>query len=90
MLSIITLKEPGRQQLLSGVDVSDTRVTNEKPVLLQHRIVKSVKQSNQLKNPDFAIVFQEPSETPLLLEYAKGLAGVLNGDSNRFEAFFGK
>jgi hypothetical protein len=45
-------------------------------------------QLQQLKNPDSVIALTELTEGPLLGNYAVGLAGIMNGDSLRFERQF--
>lgn len=70
---------------IRGVDVSEPRTAAEKAAGLMADEVKSVAQRKQLENPDCTIILANSDVTTLLREEAKGLAGVLNGDSPRFQ-----
>lgn len=74
--------------LLSGLDVSSIKMPSEKGNGLVKSTVSLVRQSSQLKNPDCAISLEEIDNSELLAHFAKGLAGVLNGDTKRFEGLF--
>lgn len=71
-----------------GIDVGDSRSPECKAEALISKEARLVHQEKQLKNPDFAITLEESDSSRLLGQYAKGLAGVLNGDTSRFEALF--
>ncbi|MGE6316352.1 Eco57I restriction-modification methylase domain-containing protein [Shewanella baltica] len=74
--------------LLHGLDVSAPKTAADKAAQLLIEPLKSVEQMEQLDNPDSAIILDDVSHCELLSDYAKGLAGVLNGDTARFEASF--
>ncbi len=71
--------------LIRGMDVSEPRTAPEKAAQLLTAEIKSVEQAKQLENPDNTIILSEPSGHNLLKESADGLAGILNGDSPRFQ-----
>ena len=74
--------------LVRGVDVSEPRSAADKAAQLLTAEIKSVEQAKQLENPDNAIILGEPAGHNLLKECADGLAGILNGDSPRFQRRF--
>ena len=74
--------------LIRGVDVSGPRTAAAKVVQLLTTEINSVKQIKQLENPDCTIIFSESSGHSLLKGSADGLAGILNGDSPRFQRQF--
>ncbi|WP_205598487.1 DNA methyltransferase [Halomonas sp. NO4] len=86
--SVDLLNSDSLSNLLRGVDVSEGRSGYEKSAGLLASEIKSLKQENQLKNPDSTIILNESSECRLLSEEADGLAGILNGDSPRFQRQF--
>ncbi|UXD89463.1 SAM-dependent DNA methyltransferase [Thalassolituus hydrocarboniclasticus] len=73
---------------IRGVDVSKPRTAVEKAVGLLADEVKSVEQGKQLQNPDATIILDTSDIATRLNTKAKGLAGVLNGDSPRFQRQF--
>lgn len=73
---------------IRGVDVSEPRTAAEKAAGLLVDDVKSVEQGKQLKNPDATIILETSEIASRLNTEAKGLAGVLNGDSPRFQRQF--
>lgn len=74
--------------LIRGVDVSEPRTAAEKASGLISAEIKSVRQIKQLENPDAVVSLDEINSQTMLSDYAIGLAGVLNGDTARFEAYF--
>ncbi len=80
--------DANESNLIRGVDVSEPRTASEKAAQLLTGEIKSVEQAKQLENPDNAIVLSESSEHSLLKDSADGLAGILNGDSPRFQRQF--
>lgn len=78
----------GTAGLLRGVDVSEPRTAAEKAAQLLTTEVKTVEQAKQLENPDARVALEESSELPMLENYAECFAGVLNGDSPRFQKQF--
>ncbi|PIQ50873.1 MAG: restriction endonuclease subunit M [Comamonadaceae bacterium CG12_big_fil_rev_8_21_14_0_65_59_15] len=73
---------------LRGMDASAFTTVHEKATELLNGPLVSVEQKGQLSNPDSRIALGEGSEHDLLLKYAVGLAGILNGDSPRFLKVF--
>ncbi|MDD4803481.1 MAG: N-6 DNA methylase, partial [Syntrophomonas sp.] len=78
--------KPGGQ--ISGIDVSEPRTPMEKAELLRIDEIKQVDQVKQLDNPDARIVLEPMLDASLLNKYCDCLAGVLNGDSPRFQRKF--
>ena len=74
--------------LIRGVDVSEPRTASEKAAQLLTGEIKSVEQAKQLGNPDAVVALDDIQSSKMLSDYAIGLAGVLNGDTARFEANF--
>ncbi|MGI5922598.1 MAG: Eco57I restriction-modification methylase domain-containing protein [Lentisphaeria bacterium] len=75
-------------KLIRGLDVSPFRTPTEKAAELLTAEIKSSEQVKQLENPDNAIVIGDLSVDMLLRDSADGLAGILNGDSLRFQRQF--
>lgn len=80
--------EESLKNLIRGVDVSEPRTAAEKAAQLHKAEIKSVEQAKQLKNPDARITLENSSDLPRLENYAECFAGVLNGDSPRFQKQF--
>jgi hypothetical protein len=74
--------------VIRGVDVSELRTVAGKAKGLLVDKVKSVEQGKQLTNPDSCVALENIQSKKMLSDYASGLAGVLNGDTSRFEACF--
>ncbi|MDP2203753.1 MAG: N-6 DNA methylase [Methylicorpusculum sp.] len=74
--------------LIHGFDVSEPHTASEKALNLVNTHAISVGQLAQLANPDNTIVLSESTEHNLLKDSADGLAGILNGDSPRFQRQF--
>ena len=74
--------------LIHGVDASEPRTAARKAAQLLTAEIKSVEQKKQLNNPDAVVALDDIQCSKMLSDYAIGLAGVLNGDTARFEAFF--
>ncbi len=81
-------RQDAASTLIRGLDVSEPRTAEEKAAGLLTGEIKSVAQARQLENPDNAIILSESSEHSLLKDSADGLAGILNGDSPRFQRQF--
>ncbi len=75
-------------QFLRGIDVSQPRTVANKAAALLNSEIKSVEQVKQLDNPDARVALDEASTLPRLEKYAECFAGVLNGDSPRFQRQF--
>lgn len=89
-VQLITLSKgvAPKEALLRGIDVSVQKTCVEKAESLLIEKLQDVSQTQQLNNPDAAVILDDLSHGELLNSYAKGLAGVLNGDTARFEAYF--
>jgi hypothetical protein len=90
-LNVITAEEPSESSTVFGIDVSEDKEQSKKAARLagvQHTPTQVVQQHSQLRNPDARITLAESSDVPLLSNYAKCLAGILNGDSPKFQKFF--
>jgi very-short-patch-repair endonuclease len=83
-----TRVQPEADAILHGIDVSEPRTAQEKAELLRGGVLKAVNQKGQLGNPDHRIVLEEHSSEVLLSAMAIGLAGILNGDSPRFQKLY--
>jgi hypothetical protein len=88
VLLALSQQTNSQQHNFFGIDVGDNKSPEGKAEALVTKEARLVHQGNQLKNPDFAITLEESDCSNLLGQYAKGLAGVLNGDTSRFEALF--
>ena len=71
-----------------GLDVSESRAAREKATRVVAAELRGVAQARQLENPDARITLEEASELPILASYAECFAGILNGDSPRFQKKF--
>jgi hypothetical protein len=80
--------EPRYDNLIHGFDVSESGTASEKALNLVYTHAISIGQLAQLANPDNTIVLSESTEHNLLKDSADGLAGILNGDSPRFQRQF--
>lgn len=88
VLFSITRNPMDLQHCFLGIDVGGDKSPQAKAESLSTKPACYVHQGKQLKNPDSAITLEEADFSNLLGQYAKGLAGVLNGDTNRFEMLF--
>lgn len=87
-LPILTATPPRPGQSFAGIDASDAPGPNAKSALLQSGDLTILEQERQRENPDSVISSGELSRGPQLAAVAEGLAGVLTGDSPRFNRFF--
>jgi N-6 DNA Methylase len=90
-LLIVTKAKPSVESIIFGIDVSSDKQQNAKSRMLCGEIPDEaviVHQISQLKNPDARVTLTVPSEIPLLQTFAKWLAGILNGDSPKFQRMF--
>ena len=71
-----------------GLDVSECPTASEKSVHLVDAEITGVEQLQQLKNPDAVVTLETVSDLPILDLFAECFAGVLNGDSPRFQKRF--
>jgi len=77
-----------KPRLMYGLDVSPLRSAREKDENLPRTEIKAIQQLKQLENPDARIIIDISNNFQLLSEFAKCYAGVLNGDSPRFQRKF--
>jgi len=86
MLIIIQHLKPISTHLLSGFDVSGAINATAKDEALKNTELKSVNQLDQIGNPDSRVVIDNVVHgNKLLQNYATCYAGILNGDSPRFQ-----
>jgi len=83
-LTVITNAVMTEKDWLRGVNVEAYPTPIEKSDGLCRDTVLSIKQSQQLSNPDQRITLTEGSEFPLLQEKSVCLTGAMNGDSPKF------
>jgi len=88
VLVIVSNTIPSDGESLFALDVSDGRNTIAKATELQHREMIYLLQLKQLRNPDTRIVLQEINHSTMLEVYANSYAGILNGDSPKFQRLF--
>lgn len=87
-LSIFSNSPPTGSQRFYGLDVGAILDTGEKGLGLITREIAGVRQVDQLKNPDHAIIFEEQSDLPLLERYADSLQGSGLGDMSAYRRVF--
>ncbi len=86
-LLALSATTPGDQHAMSGIDVSDAKLPEEKAALLrgdQPADITVVRQAEQLKNPDARVTTRPAHDMALLAQYGAAYVGILNGDSPRF------
>jgi hypothetical protein len=83
-----TKHEPNNASCLSGLDIGTALSPELKSEALPNSPVSVVNQLGQLKNPDIAIVFEDASTIPLLLNYAASLQGCGLADIVIFRKLF--
>ncbi len=88
VLSIIGEEEPTRAHAYSALDVSEDDSVLAKAKALISNKVESVTQSEQRKNPDSVLLTVKGRAGSLLQDYSVALAGILNGDAQRFRFRF--
>jgi len=84
----LTRHTPSPDHTFAGWDVGEAKTPAEKAVGLSSAVYANPQQSSQQRSPGHAITFENADFKQLLAHYAKGLAGVLNGDTARFEACY--
>jgi len=82
-LDVLTNTSPDVNSAMVGVDVGEHLSPNKKAENLQNRELFVGLQLDQLKNPDAAIVFFEPSDIAPLSKYADSLQGASTLDIER-------
>ena len=85
MLISLQHLNPSDSHLILGLDVSQAANSAAKDDCLKNTELKSVNQKRQLENPDARIIIDVVDKIDLLENYATCFAGILNGDSPRFQ-----
>ena len=88
VLLCFTNSRPGNKSIVSGLDVSEAMSPKEKATRLRVGHLRTTLQSAQRKNPDSRFSIDNVPGQELLSRYAFGLAGIMNGDSRRFQRQF--
>jgi hypothetical protein len=83
-----TTKGPNKESELAGLDVGMALSPEDKALMLPKSRISIANQLDQLKNPDTAIIFEEASNVPLLLNYADSLQGCGLADIVIFRKLF--
>ena len=84
MLISLAHAKPAPDQHLVGLDVSEAQNAASKDEALKTTELKTVKQLEQLKNPDARIVMEEKGTHNLLLNYSDSYWGLGSGDYNHY------
>ena len=87
-LFVLTNIEPLPTHKVCGVDVGKLPSPSEKKYRIKKASLKSVLQLAQLKNPDSRVTLENLDQGTLLEKYASCFAGILNGDSPKFQRLF--
>ncbi|MGI8551688.1 MAG: DNA methyltransferase [Dehalococcoidia bacterium] len=87
-LSILSIMLPVPQQVMTGIDASAPRGAAAKASLLLGSPLQGVEQAAQLRNPGARISVESASGRVLLRDYADSYAGIMTGDSPRFQRMF--
>ncbi|MDD3247488.1 MAG: N-6 DNA methylase [Methanosarcina sp.] len=74
--------------MISSLDAAEPRQPAEKAETLRNWDIRRVEQAKQLENPDSRVVLDKLDSETLLSRYSDCFAGVLNGDSPRFQKKF--
>ena len=82
-LIIVSNAPPDQNQLIAGIDASETREPPEKARLLKKSVMISGTQRVQLGNPDARISLTEDRHTALLAKYAHSFQGIATADYPR-------
>jgi hypothetical protein len=85
ILVAISHQKPSLNLCFSGFDVSEASNTFAKDCTLKTNEIKELNQFDQLNNPDSIISMEILQKDSLLGKFAKSLAGIDTGDSNRFK-----
>ena len=73
---------------MRGLDVSDFRTASEKATQLQEAEIPSVKQIQQLRNPDARVTLEDTTAQARLDGYCISIEGLTTGDLERFVGKF--
>ena len=83
-LLTLTRTYPQTEDQLAGIDASTPRTAAEKADVLRDGMLASVKQQQQLRNPDALITLEDVSDIALFSVYADGVHGFGSKDSPCF------
>ena len=75
---------PFAPNCIGGIDVSESRCAAEKAVALASAEIKTVRQTNQLDNPDSIISLDAIVANAMLSDFASSIEGLSTGDNERF------
>ncbi len=96
-LAVISADKAKAKWRMAGIDVMECRTPQEKAALLRGEgvcaertdgVVRLIAQREQIKNPDARISLDMAQDLPLLEANCDCFAGILNGDSPRFQKQF--
>ena len=87
-LLCFTNSSPGKDSSVTGLDVTIAASPESKASRLRTDPLQTALQSIQRQNPDSRFVIEDAHGQDLLANYAVGLAGIMNGDSPRFQRQF--
>ena len=88
VLICLTNGSPQGDSVVTGLDVAEAKSPEEKSDQLRIGPLRTTFQSVQRQNPDSRFIMDAVSGQRLLDEWAVGLAGIMNGDSPRFQRKF--
>lgn len=80
ILILISREKSESEQIISGVDVSESKIVEDKANGLVRGEIKKVQQEDQLNNPDARIAIDNSVSEILLSEYSDSLVGIQTGD----------
>ena len=87
-LLCFTNGNPGKKSVVSGLDVTEATSPKAKVNQLLANPLQNTTQSVQRKNPDSRFAIKVTPGHELLNRWAVGLAGIMSGDSPRFQRKF--
>lgn len=89
-VSLVTLtnKKPVDTHEMLGIDASEGKGPEVKDAVLREKPTLKLGQEGQRGNPDSRVVLAAQKHLPLLGNYAQCFAGILNGDSPKFQRLF--
>lgn len=88
VLVCFTNSRPEERSLVTGLDLTEAKSSEAKSDRLRVDPLRTTLQSVQRQNPDSRFIIDAVSGLGLLDRWAVGLAGVMNGDSPRFQRKF--
>lgn len=84
MLISLSHQKPDKDHPLTGLDVSDAPNAATKDDALKTAELKTVKQAEQLGNPEFKVILEKVDKAKLLNSYADSFQGIKTGDDPRY------